>query len=171
MHVVYTGSCEWMNYMYTLWLGSTNFPKSFRPFQKPKCQKSDIKEVHNLQFRHCLGVVAHMIWKYLQYVCNLTQRRKWLSLLQSLEMQNPYAFWRLYTLKSKNVMKKIKHDILNVSKSVAWYQKNVHIKACVVMGYTPRAWRQFKMMFIPATGKVNYTQAKGYCPNSLLPFM
>jgi hypothetical protein len=26
------------------------------------------------------------------------------------------------------------------------------------------------MMFIPATGKVNYTQAKAYCPISLLSF-
>jgi hypothetical protein len=28
------------------------------------------------------------------------------------------------------------------------------------MGYIPRAWWQVKMMFIPANGKVNYTQAK-----------
>ena len=39
------------------------------------------------------------------------------------------------------------------------------------MGYTPRAWRQVKIMFIPANGKVNYTQAKAYCPISLLSFM
>jgi hypothetical protein len=30
---------------------------------------------------------------------------------------------------------------------------------------------QVKMMFIPATGKVNYTQANAYCPISLLSFM
>ena len=67
--------------------------------------------------------------------------------------------------------KKIKHDILSVSKSVAWYQKYMHIKACLVTGYTPRVWRQVKMMFIPATGKVNYTQAKAYCTISLLSFI
>jgi ssDNA-binding Zn-finger/Zn-ribbon topoisomerase 1 len=39
------------------------------------------------------------------------------------------------------------------------------------MGYTPRAWRQVKIMFIPANGKVNYTQAKVYCPISILYFM
>jgi len=50
-----------MNYMYTLWLVSTNLTKNFRPFQKARCQKSDIKEVHNLKFRHDLSVVAHMI--------------------------------------------------------------------------------------------------------------
>jgi len=42
LHGVFTGSCEWINYMYTLWLGSTNFTKNFRQFQKPRCQKSDI---------------------------------------------------------------------------------------------------------------------------------
>jgi hypothetical protein len=28
LHVIFTGSCEWMNYMYTLRLVSTNFPNS-----------------------------------------------------------------------------------------------------------------------------------------------
>jgi len=59
MHVVLTGSSEWMKYMYTLWLGSTDFPKTLRSFQKPTCQKSDIKKFHNLKFRKCVGVVAH----------------------------------------------------------------------------------------------------------------
>jgi hypothetical protein len=66
MHVVFTGSSEWMNYRYTLWLGSTDFSKTLRPFQKPRCQKSDIKRVHNLKFKHCVS-------KYLEYVCHLTQ--------------------------------------------------------------------------------------------------
>jgi len=59
-----------MNCMYTLSLGSTNFPKSFRPFQKPRCQKSYTEEVHKLKCRHCLGVEAQTTWKYLQYVCH-----------------------------------------------------------------------------------------------------
>ena len=59
-----------MNYMYTLRLGSTNFPKSFTPFQKPRCQKSDTKEVHNMKLRHCLGVVAQTTLKHLQYICH-----------------------------------------------------------------------------------------------------
>jgi len=45
LQIVSTGSVEWMNYMYTLWLGATKFPKTLRPFQKPKCWKSDTKEV------------------------------------------------------------------------------------------------------------------------------
>ena len=45
------------------------------------------------------------------------------------------------------------------------------VKACLVMGHIPRAWRQVKMMFIPVNGKVNYTRAKAYCPISLLSFM
>jgi len=38
----------------------------------------------------------------------------------------------------------------------------VYNKAFLVTGFIPRAQRQVKMMFIPATGKVNYTQAKAY---------
>jgi hypothetical protein len=34
LHVVFTGSSEWINYMYTLWLGSTNFPKKFQAISK-----------------------------------------------------------------------------------------------------------------------------------------
>ena len=162
-----------MHYMYTLRLRSTNFPKTLRPFQKPRWQKSDIKEVHNLKFRHCLDVVGHTTWKYLQYVCHLTQSCKWLSLLGKLEIQSPYAFWKLHTLL---LWKKIKHDIITVSKSVAWYQKYMHIKVCAYSSlpsnrYTPRAWREVKMMFIPANGKVTYTQAKAYCPITLPSFM
>jgi len=53
-------------------------------------------------------------------------------------------------------MEKIQHDILSVSKSVACYQKYVHIKNCLVKGYTPRAWGQVKVTFIPATGSQLY---------------
>jgi hypothetical protein len=38
----------------------------------------------------------------------------------------------------------------------------MHYKAFLITGYIPKAWRQVKMMFKPATGKVNYTQAKAY---------
>ena len=81
LHVVFTGSSKWMNYMYTLWLTSTDFLKTLRPSQKLRCQKCDIKGIHNLKFRHWLGVAAHKISKYLEYVCHLTQSSKWLSLL------------------------------------------------------------------------------------------
>ena len=66
--------------------------------------------------------------------------------------------------------KEIKHDIPSVSKSVALYQKYTNIKTCLVTGYKPRDWGQVMMIFIPATGKVNYTQAKAYCTISLLSF-
>jgi len=80
------------------------------------------------------------------------------------------VFWKLHTLL---LWKKIKYDIITVSKSVVSYQKYMHIKVCAYSSlpsnrYTPRAWRQVKMMFIPVNGKVNYTQAKAYCPISLL---
>jgi len=47
----------------------------------------------------------------------------------------------------KVIMEMIKHDTLNVPKSVA-YQKYMHIKACVTTGNAPRAWAQVKMTFI-----------------------
>jgi hypothetical protein len=47
----------------------------------------------------------------------------------------------------------------------------VHIKVCFATGYKPRAWRMVKMMFITANGKVNYTQARAYCPIIPLSFM
>jgi len=34
LHVVLTGSSEWFNYMYTLLLGSTKFPKKFEAISK-----------------------------------------------------------------------------------------------------------------------------------------
>jgi hypothetical protein len=64
-----------------------------------------------------------------------------------------------------------KHDILSVLKSVAGYQMYVHIKACLARRYIPRAWGHAKMTFIPAHGKVNFTQAQAYCPFSLLSFL
>jgi hypothetical protein len=60
---------------------------------------------------------------------------------------------------------------LNVSKSVALYQKHLHIKACLARRYIPRACGQDKMTFITANGKVNYAEAKGYCLITLLSFM
>jgi hypothetical protein len=63
-----------------------------------------------------------------------------------------------------------KHDTLTKSKSVAGYQKYVHIKARLARRYIPRDWRHAKMSFIPAH-EVNFTQAESYCPFSLLPFL
>jgi len=39
--------------------------------------------------------------------------------MATLEMQSSHVFWRLYTLKSENFI--TEHDILSVSKSVAFY--------------------------------------------------
>ena len=87
-------------------------------------------------------------------------------------MQRPPVFWKMYTLKSKTlIIKSIKHDIRSVSKSVAWYQQYLHIKACLSTGYIQTVWRQVKVTFIPVPGKVNYTQSKAYCAISLLSFM
>ena len=87
-------------------------------------------------------------------------------------MQSPHVFWKRYTLKFKNVIiKSIKHDILSVSKSVAWYQQYVYIKAYLSTGYIQAVWRQVKVTFILVSGKVDYTQSKAYCAISLLSFM
>jgi hypothetical protein len=69
------------------------------------------------------------------------------------------------------MMETNKHDVLSESKSVARYQKYVHIKACLGNIYIPRAWRQVKMTFIPVPRKANFTEAEGYQPISLLSFM
>jgi hypothetical protein len=61
---------------------------------------------------------------------------------------SPHAFWMLHTLKCRLLLWKwLNMIILNLSKSVAWYQKYMHTKACVAMGNTPRAWGQVKMKF------------------------
>jgi hypothetical protein len=44
-------------------------------------------------------------------------------------------------------------------------------RACLARGYIPKAWRQFKVTFMPKPGKANYTKAKAYCPISLSSFM
>ena len=67
-------------------------------------------------------------------------------------MQTYHVFWKLHSLKSKTIIvERIKHDILPVSKSDAWYQTYVHIKACLATGYTGRACSQDQI----APGKVN----------------
>ena len=146
LNVVFTVSSEWMNYMYTLWLGSTHFPKTLKLFKKPRCQSSDTQDVHNLNFRHRLGVAARQIWKYLKYGYHLTHSYMWLGSMGTFERHSLYMFWRLYTLRSRLLLRKqINMTLLSVSKSVAWYQKYVHIKACVARRYIPRASGQVKI--------------------------
>ena len=78
-------------------------------------------------------------------------------------MQSSHAFSSLYTVKSKIcIMLSIKYDVPSLSKSAARYHKYVHSNVSLARGYKPTAWWQVKMMFIPVTGKVNYTQAKAY---------
>jgi hypothetical protein len=38
-------------------------------------------------------------------------------------------------------------------------------------GFIPTAWRQVKVTFIPKPGKLDYTEAKAYCPISLSSFL
>jgi hypothetical protein len=40
-------------------------------------------------------------------------------------------------------------------------------RACMAYGFIPSAWRQVKVTFIPKPGKLDYTEAKAYCPISL----
>jgi hypothetical protein len=40
-------------------------------------------------------------------------------------------------------------------------------RACLAYGFIPTAWRQVKVTFIPKPGKLDYTEAKAYCPISL----
>jgi len=47
----------------------------------------------------------------------------------------------------------------------------IKVKACLARGYIPRYWGAGQDDNIPAPGKINYTQAKAYCPTSLLSSM
>ena len=42
---------------------------------------------------------------------------------------------------------------------------------CITAEYTPTIWRQSKVIFIPKSGKADYTIAKAYRPISLTPFL
>jgi hypothetical protein len=59
-------------------------------------------------------------------------------------------------------MEMIKHDTLNVPKSVA-NQKYMHTKACVTTGNAPRAWAQVKMTFILYLGGLKDIIVLMYC--------
>jgi len=61
LHVVFTGSFIWMNYMYNLWLGVHKFSRKLEALQKAWIQKSGINEIQNLKYKYSLGDVAHMI--------------------------------------------------------------------------------------------------------------
>ena len=44
-------------------------------------------------------------------------------------------------------------------------------KACIKLGYTPKSWRNSKIVFIPKAGKDDYTKAKSFRPISLTSFL
>ena len=58
-----------------------------------------------------------------------------------------------------------------MSKCAAWYQKYVHLKACLARRYVPRAWGAVKMTSTPVPRNTNCAESKGYNPISLLSFM
>jgi len=158
-----------MNYMYTLGLGSTNFPKTLRPIQKHRGQKRDIWEVHNLK-------------QSLPYCCSThNSKTPRVCLSPHPDLQVTLITGKIWNADSTCVLEAVyieiqdcyygnKHDILSASKSVAWYWKYMYIKACLPKGYVHRARRQFEMMFIPAHEEVNHTQAMAHCPIILLSF-
>ena len=43
--------------------------------------------------------------------------------------------------------------------------------ACINTGYTPRPWRESRVVFIPKSGKPDYSQPKAFRPISLTPFL
>ena len=145
------------------------------PWQ-PHQSKLSIWWLFRIKFRSCLGTSILLIKEdVFLFMPIMFPQKPEAGCLQSdsslvtLDMQSPHVFWRLYTLKSNTVMKRNKHAILRVSISVVWFQTcAAHIKSCLARIYIPKAWRQVKMTFVPAPVKVNYTQAKAYCPISRL---
>jgi len=152
--------------MYILCLGFRNFPKTWKPFQKPTCQKSEIQEVHNLNFRHCLVFSAQKFENIgSMAVTSPTGECDW-NQLEHLK-GTVCMFFGVCTHRNTDCYYgKNEHDTLNVSKPVVRYLKYVHVKACLAGRYILTAWGQVKMTLIPAPGKV-----EGYHPISLLYFM
>jgi hypothetical protein len=94
--------------------------------------KHQLSHVCHLKFTHCPCVAEHMIGKYLQHVCSLTQSCMWLALHCTV-----YTYFGGCTHWNPVLLKEtIQNEILCVSKSVVWYEKCVHIKACLVRSYT-----------------------------------
>ena len=154
-----------MNYMHVVWLGSTNIPKTIQAISKTKV----LDEWHKWSSPKIWALSGCCSTQNLKipWVCHFTHSCKWLSSMGIPGIQSSHVYWRMYTLKCKTViMETIKHDILIVSKSVA-YENFVHIKGCLATGYIQTVWRQVKVTFIPVPGKVNYTQGKAYCAISL----
>jgi hypothetical protein len=82
-----------------------------------------------------LHVVAHNIWKHLEYACHLK-----ICIDRDILNVEPTGFLETVHFEIQDwFMEKIKHEVLNVSKSVAWYKKYVHIKACLKSGYIPKS--------------------------------
>ena len=137
LHAFFAGFSEWTKYMHTLWLGSTKFPKPLKSFQKPRCQKSDIQEVHPIDgccSTQDLKIPRVCLWPHTElqvtFIAADTRNAESTCVLEDvhIEIQDTFII-------------KIKNDILNVHKSAAWYQNYVHIKASLASGYTNRIWR------------------------------
>jgi hypothetical protein len=159
-----------MNSMYALWLRTTHFPETFKSPQKPRCQKTDLEEVHNVNFRHCLCCSA--LDMKISGACLPPHPQLHVTGIDGdIWKAHLYIFWRLYKLKSRLSLLKNRHDTLSVSKSAIWYEKYVHIIACLARSYISRAWVPVKMTSISLPRNANYAQAKGYHPISLLSFM
>jgi hypothetical protein len=124
-----------MNYRYTLWLESTNIPKTLRPFQKHRCQKSDKLEVRNQKFKHCLGVLAHTICKYIGYVSPNPEMGVTFISGDNWNAESTCILEAVHIDIQTAIIERLKHEFLLVSKSVARHQKHVHITACPARRY------------------------------------
>ncbi|XP_036148374.1 uncharacterized protein LOC118647462 [Monomorium pharaonis] len=45
------------------------------------------------------------------------------------------------------------------------------LRACLALGYTPRVWRQARVVFIPKAGRMGHSSAKDFRPISLTSFL
>ena len=53
----------------------------------------------------------------------------------------------------------------------AWEALTVIYQACIVLQFTPKAWKETKVIFIPKPGKSDYTNPKAFRPISLSNYL
>ena len=116
--------------------GRQNFQKPWSHFKKTRCQKSEIQEVFNLKFRHCLGCPSARDLKISEV--RLSPHRKLLVTAIDWHTWTAHSICVLEAVRNEIqtvVMETTKRKVLSVSKSVVRYQKYVHMKACLGRRY------------------------------------
>jgi hypothetical protein len=123
----------WITCTHYSW-GPHIFQKSWDHFRNLGLRRVT-KEIHNLNFRHCLGVLVHMIWKYLHNGCHLTRNCNLTFICGDTWNAQPTCFGGCTHWNPDSLWNQLNMTFW-VSKFIAWYQKYGHIKAWLANIYT-----------------------------------